>query len=83
VRAIERGIPRDLAAIVDKAMAFDPRARCPSAFELGEDLRRFQAGQLVAARRYRTLERILCPLARPALLVAVGLFVAALGLLWP
>jgi hypothetical protein len=83
VRAIERGIPRDLAAIVDKAMAFDPRARCPSAFEPGEDLRRFQAGQLVAARRYSTLERILRPLARPALLVAVGLFVAALGLLWP
>ena len=40
--------PRDLVAIVDKAMAREPPGdRYPTARELAEDLRRFQTGQLV------------------------------------
>jgi tetratricopeptide (TPR) repeat protein len=46
------GVPPDLLAIVDRAMARDPEARYPTARELAEDLRRFQAGQLVGAHRY-------------------------------
>ena len=61
LRALERGTPpprlpadtpRELCAIVDKAMAADPAARYPTALELAEDLRRFVAGQLVGAYQY-------------------------------
>jgi WD40 repeat protein len=51
------GIPSDLVAIVERAMARDKDARYPSAKELAEDLKRFQAGQLVAAHRYSVTER--------------------------
>ena len=51
-RSLEARLPPDLLAIVDKALAADAARRYPSAFELGEDLRRFPGGQLVAARRY-------------------------------
>jgi hypothetical protein len=45
------GIPRELAAIVEKAMMADPAARYRDAYELAVDLRRFQVGQMVSARR--------------------------------
>ncbi|HWM84749.1 MAG TPA: serine/threonine-protein kinase, partial [Kofleriaceae bacterium] len=48
------GAPPDLVAIVHKAMARRPDDRYPSAIELAEDVRRFQTGQLVTARRYST-----------------------------
>jgi serine/threonine protein kinase len=54
---LEPGLPSDLLAIVAKSIAMDPARRYPSAFELAEDLKRFAAGQLVAARRYSPLER--------------------------
>jgi tetratricopeptide (TPR) repeat protein len=46
------GLPRDLDAIVARAMARAPADRYPTARELAEDLRRFQTGQLVGAHRY-------------------------------
>ena len=55
---LEPRLPPDLLAIVGKALANDPQARYATAFELAEDLRRFQAGQLVAARRYSPLARV-------------------------
>ncbi len=54
---IQRGIPLDLLAIVDKAMARDPAARYPTAKALAEDLRRFLAGQLVGVHLYTTGEK--------------------------
>ncbi|WP_197041371.1 WD40 repeat domain-containing serine/threonine protein kinase [Chondromyces apiculatus] len=51
-----RGVPEDLLAIVDKAMARDTEDRYPSARELAEDLERFLAGQLVGAHRYSRRE---------------------------
>ena len=46
------GLPGDLTAIVDRAMAPAPEERYSTAGELAADLRRFQTGQLVAAHDY-------------------------------
>jgi WD40 repeat protein len=48
----QKGVPRELAAIVRKAMARRPEERYPTARELAEDLRRFETGQLVSAQHY-------------------------------
>jgi len=45
-------IPAELVAIVNRAMAPLPSDRYPTAQGLAEDLRRFQAGQLVRAHHY-------------------------------
>jgi eukaryotic-like serine/threonine-protein kinase len=49
--------PPPLASIIDKAMRISPEERYPSADALAEDLRRFQAEQLVLAHEYTALER--------------------------
>jgi WD40 repeat protein len=52
-RALRRaGIDQDLAAIIDKALAPDPARRYPDAAALAADLRAFEAGVRIAARRY-------------------------------
>jgi eukaryotic-like serine/threonine-protein kinase len=50
--------PADLIAIATKAMARDPAQRYPLAAELADDLRRFQTGRLVTARRYSPVARL-------------------------
>ncbi len=52
LRERESGVPVDLAAIVDKAMAWNPAARYRTAGELAADLKRFLTGQLVGAHVY-------------------------------
>ena len=47
-----RGVPRELAGIVAKAMARVPADRYPNALAFADDLRRFQTGQLVHAHAY-------------------------------
>jgi tetratricopeptide (TPR) repeat protein len=44
--------PRELVAVVERAMARDSADRYATARELADDLRRFQTGQLVGAHRY-------------------------------
>ncbi|HTJ45984.1 MAG TPA: protein kinase [Kofleriaceae bacterium] len=51
-------VPADLAAIVDQAMAHDPKDRYPTARELTADLKRFQTGQLVGVHRYTTWQLV-------------------------
>ncbi len=52
------GVPPELVAIVDKALAFDAKQRYPNAAALGEDVRRFNTGQLVAAHHYTSRQRL-------------------------
>jgi serine/threonine protein kinase len=74
---LEPGLPSDLLAIVDKALSADPRGRYPSAFELADDLRRFQGGQLVGARRYSPLARAARFVARHPIATVVGVLASA------
>ncbi len=46
------GLPRELLAIVERAMAREPAARYANARAFAADLRRFQSGQLVGAHHY-------------------------------
>nr|HEX4315764.1 serine/threonine-protein kinase [Kofleriaceae bacterium] len=52
------GVARELATIVDTALAFDPAARYPNAAALADELQRFLAGRLVASHRYSPGERM-------------------------
>ncbi len=52
------GAPSELVALVEKALAFDAAKRYPNAGALAEDVRRFLAGQLVAAHRYTRLQHV-------------------------
>ncbi|HEY4182210.1 MAG TPA: serine/threonine-protein kinase [Kofleriaceae bacterium] len=52
------GVPPELSAIVDKALAFDLGQRYADAKQIAEDLTRFTKGQLVAAHHYTPRERI-------------------------
>ena len=53
-----RGVPRDLAAIINKAMAPQPDARYPDGKALADDLNRYLTRQPVAAHRYSVGERV-------------------------
>jgi serine/threonine protein kinase/tetratricopeptide (TPR) repeat protein len=54
----ERGAPRDLVAIVARAMAPALADRYRHAGELADELRRFLTGQLVSAHRYTATQRL-------------------------
>ena len=54
----ERRAPRELVAIVERAMAQDPDERYLQAGELADELRRFMTGQLVSAHRYTAVQRV-------------------------
>jgi hypothetical protein len=78
--------PPELHAIVDKALAVEPKDRYADAEHLAEDLRRFSTGQLVAAHRYTPRERIVrfvrrnrAPLSVAALALAAVAVLAWVG----
>ena len=76
------GIAPDLLAIVDIAMARDPRDRYPTARELAAELRRFQTGQLVASHRYTRAQLLRRFVARHRValaIAAVAAIVVAVG----
>jgi eukaryotic-like serine/threonine-protein kinase len=65
-------VPRDLAAIVGKAMAREPAGRYPSARELAAELERFETGQLVGVHEYSTRELVARWMRRHRAAVVVG-----------
>ncbi|AKI99597.1 High-affnity carbon uptake protein Hat/HatR [Archangium gephyra] len=72
-------IPRDLQAIVTKAMARDPAERYATAREMAEDLRRFQTGQIVGAYEYSRMELLRRFVRRYRAAVTFLLVLAVLG----
>ncbi len=64
-------IPPDLTSIVTKSMERDPGERYASAKSLADDLRRFQAGQLVGARSYSIRQLLARWLRRHRAVVAI------------
>jgi tetratricopeptide (TPR) repeat protein len=76
---VEPRVPADLAAIAAKAMARQPADRYPTARELAEDLRHYQAGRLVAAHHYSAWARVRrwARGRRAGLVAAVAVLVAA------
>ena len=69
--------PADLRAVVERAMARDPAARYATAKDMAEELRRFQAGQLLVSREYRIRDLLARWIGRHKATVAVGLVAAA------
>ncbi|MFY0533112.1 serine/threonine-protein kinase [Nannocystis pusilla] len=57
LRRVDPAIPAELATIAQRAMARAPADRYPDAAAFAEELRRFQAGQMVAAHTYSLRER--------------------------
>ncbi|MCA9137616.1 MAG: serine/threonine protein kinase [Planctomycetales bacterium] len=76
-RKIQSRVPRDLEAIVLKAMALQPEHRYQSGRELADDLQRFVDGRPVHARRIGVLGRSMRWIRRDPLAASL---VGALGL---
>lgn len=73
------GVPKDLSAVVTKAMAADLDVRYRTAQGLVEDLKKFQTGQIVGAYRYTARELLLRWLRRNKVVASLGLLLVLVG----
>ena len=72
VEQLQPATPVDLVTIVRKAMARDPEERYRDAAEVADELRAFQAGQLIAARNYTRRELVKRWLAKHRVVVGIA-----------
>lgn len=72
ILTVKPDLHQDLAAIVMKMLAFEPAQRYGTCAEVGEDIRRYLAGQAVLARRRNWIERLGAWVARHRRQVALG-----------
>ncbi len=80
LQTIDARIPRELAAVAQRALALKPADRYVSAGEFAEDLRRFQTGRLVSAHSYSLPEILRLWIRRyRAIVVITALALAALA----
>lgn len=70
-------IPDDLATLIGRAMAADPRDRYANAGELARDLRSYEEGRLVGAHDYSTWQLVRRWVARRRAAVAVAALMTA------
>jgi eukaryotic-like serine/threonine-protein kinase len=77
---LQPGLPRDLATICLKCLRKDPTKRYAGALALGEDLRRFAAGEPIRARPVSGVERAWRWCRREPTLTALASLVALLVL---
>jgi WD40 repeat protein len=70
-RQLNAGVPRDLETICLKCLHKDPARRYATAEALAEDLRRFESGRPIAARRAGPAERLVKWVRRNPAVVAV------------
>ena len=70
----EPTVPPELASIVERAMARDPKDRYADAKDLADELRRFAAGKLVASHTYSLWRLIKRWVRRHAITVGVAAF---------
>ena len=87
VRRFNHTVPHDLEAIVLKCLEKDPDKRYQTAQALADDLRRWQSGEVISARRRTTLYLVQKSLSRhrrglTGLAVLLGLVAALLGVFW-
>ena len=85
IEARQPAVPRELAAIIDRAMARAPADRYPTANGLADDLRHFARGELVSAYRYSPAQRAARWVRRRRTVVLIGALVAAtaIAIAWP
>ncbi len=81
LRQLDSRIPRDLETICLKALQKRPEDRYPTATALQEDLRRFEAGESILARRQPLWRKAVRTLRRHAWQVALGAAVMVIGAL--
>ncbi|HEY1817056.1 MAG TPA: serine/threonine-protein kinase [Kofleriaceae bacterium] len=74
-------VPADLRAIVERAMARDLGTRYANAGELADELRRFEAGQLLRSREYRTGELIVRWVRRHRAIAVAAAIAVAVGVI--
>jgi len=76
----EGGVPKDLKAIVECALAKDQEDRYASAEELAKDLERYLGGRPIQARRPSLVKRVRGQLYRRRVLIPLAITLAALTL---